>query len=94
MCVTPVERLIVASSMSIYGEGRYIDGDNTIHDDVTCTVDHCFADISRTRHLLGYQPQITLEAGIRELAEWLMTQSASNHMDQMNRELMIRGLTV
>lgn len=31
----PVERLVVASSMSIYGEGRYRDEDGRVHDSVT-----------------------------------------------------------
>lgn len=30
-----VERLVVASSMSVYGEGRYVDGAGSCHDDVT-----------------------------------------------------------
>jgi acyl carrier protein len=33
----PVERLVVASSMSVYGEGRYIDSAGRPHDDVTRT---------------------------------------------------------
>jgi dTDP-L-rhamnose 4-epimerase len=35
----PVERLVVASSMSIYGEGLYRDGGGTTHEDADRTVD-------------------------------------------------------
>jgi dTDP-L-rhamnose 4-epimerase len=55
---------------------------------------HCFADISQARTVLGYQPQITLEAGLMELAGWLSGQQASDHVDQANAELASRGLTV
>src|SRR3954468_2222786 len=55
---------------------------------------HCFADISQARTLLGYEPQITLEAGLMELAGWLSGQHASDHVDQANAELASRGLTV
>jgi len=34
-----VSRLVVASSMSIYGEGRYRDGDGVVHDDVERSYD-------------------------------------------------------
>ena len=37
---------------------------------------HCFADISLARTTLGYEPQVTFEAGMIELAEWLDGQSA------------------
>jgi dTDP-L-rhamnose 4-epimerase len=55
---------------------------------------HCFADIGRARALLGYQPQITLEAGLIELAGWLSGQRASDRVAEANAELAARGLTV
>jgi len=33
-------------------------------------VRHCYADIKKARNLLGYKPSISLEEGLRELAEW------------------------
>jgi dTDP-L-rhamnose 4-epimerase len=39
----PIERLVVASSMSIYGEGRYIDEDGVVHDEVDREVDELAA---------------------------------------------------
>jgi dTDP-L-rhamnose 4-epimerase len=55
---------------------------------------HCFADISQARMVLGYEPQITLEAGLMELAGWLSGQQAFDRVDQANAELAARGLTV
>jgi dTDP-L-rhamnose 4-epimerase len=55
---------------------------------------HCFADIALARQILAYEPQITLEAGLIELAGWLSGQQASDHVGQANAELVERGLTV
>lgn len=55
---------------------------------------HCFADISRARAVLGYQPQVEFDDGLAELAEWLSGQSAEDRVDQAREELAARGLTV
>jgi dTDP-L-rhamnose 4-epimerase len=55
---------------------------------------HCFADITLAREKLGYTPQVTLGAGIEELADWLREQSADDHVAAAHGELAARGLTV
>jgi dTDP-L-rhamnose 4-epimerase len=55
---------------------------------------HCFADISRARQLLGYQPRVTLEKGLVELASWLEGQVAIDRVADARAELAARGLTV
>lgn len=55
---------------------------------------HCFADISRARDVLGYEPVIPLEAGVEQLAEWLTEQTAVDKVAYANVELESRGLTV
>ncbi|MBL0419960.1 NAD-dependent epimerase/dehydratase family protein [Ramlibacter sp. AW1] len=55
---------------------------------------HCFADITRARRLLGYEPQVRLDDGMAELAEWLADQSAEDRVAQASAELSARGLTV
>ncbi len=55
---------------------------------------HCFADISLAREVLGYQPQVGLEDGLRELAGWLQGQQATDRLGQARAELEARGLTV
>ena len=55
---------------------------------------HCFADISKTRAVLGYEPKVTLEQGLVELAEWLEGQTAEDKVAEARKELAARGLTV
>ncbi len=54
---------------------------------------HCYADISKARKLLGYEPRVTHEAGFAELAEWLAGQEAEDKAETMLRELSTYGLT-
>jgi dTDP-L-rhamnose 4-epimerase len=55
---------------------------------------HCFADISKARKLLGYQPLVTLEAGLEDLANWLEGQIAHDRVAESRTELAARGLMV
>jgi dTDP-L-rhamnose 4-epimerase len=55
---------------------------------------HCFADITRARRVLGYEPAVMLEDGLAELAEWLGAQTAHDRVADACRELAMRGLTV
>ena len=54
---------------------------------------HCFADISKARNLLGYEPKVTHEQGFKELAEWLAGQEAEDKAETMLQELSTYGLT-
>lgn len=54
---------------------------------------HCFADISLARKLLDYEPEMTLDQGMREIAEWLADQTAEDRVDAATAELASRGLT-
>jgi dTDP-L-rhamnose 4-epimerase len=62
--------------------GRYRAGD----------IRHCFADISRARELLGFEPQVELDDGLQELAGWLATQQADDRVAAATAELVARGL--
>jgi dTDP-L-rhamnose 4-epimerase len=55
---------------------------------------HCFADIALARSMLGYAPQVSLEDGVVELADWLEGQIANDHVDSASAELAARGLTL
>ncbi len=55
---------------------------------------HCYADINKAREVLGYNPSVTLEDGLAELADWLKSQTATDHTDEMRNELARRGLAV
>ncbi len=54
---------------------------------------HCFADLTKARRLLGYEPQVTHEEGFRELAVWLAHQDAEDNAETMLQELSTYGLT-
>jgi dTDP-L-rhamnose 4-epimerase len=64
--------------------GRYRVGD----------IRHCFADISKAQTLLGFQPRVSFEEGLSELAEWLDGQVVVAETHRANQELFARGLVV
>ena len=55
---------------------------------------HCFPDMTKARSILGYEPEVTLEEGLLELAGWLEGQIAHDRVDNAQAELAARGLTV
>jgi dTDP-L-rhamnose 4-epimerase len=55
---------------------------------------HCFADISLAREVLGWEPSVTLEQGLRDLAGWLAGQTAIDRSVEARQELAARGLMV
>ncbi len=55
---------------------------------------HCFPDISLSQRVLGYKPNVSLEAGMRDLAEWLERQTAPDRFNEMREQLASRGLVM
>jgi dTDP-L-rhamnose 4-epimerase len=55
---------------------------------------HCFADITRAREVLGYEPRVSLEDGMVELAGWLEGQVAIDRVAEARAELATRGLAI
>jgi dTDP-L-rhamnose 4-epimerase len=55
---------------------------------------HCFADISLAKQVLGWAPQVTLEQGLEDLANWLTGQTAIDRGLEARAELAARGLMV
>jgi dTDP-L-rhamnose 4-epimerase len=56
---------------------------------------HCFADISRAREAIGFEPRVGLGQGMAELATWLEHQSVGQDQFELaGRELATRGLTL
>jgi dTDP-L-rhamnose 4-epimerase len=78
------ERLAVVTGSSVAPEltGSFRCGD----------IRHCFADISLARELLAYEPRLSLDEGLAELAEWLEGQAAEDRVDRARDELAARGL--
>jgi dTDP-L-rhamnose 4-epimerase len=55
---------------------------------------HCFADISLAKQVLGWEPEVTLEQGLEDLAGWLESQTAIDRGMEARAELAARGLMV
>ncbi|MCS6801569.1 MAG: NAD-dependent epimerase/dehydratase family protein [Chloroflexota bacterium] len=53
---------------------------------------HCIADIGRARQLLGYEPRVTFEAGMAQLAEWVAEQPPDDRFDEARQALETRRL--
>jgi dTDP-L-rhamnose 4-epimerase len=64
--------------------GRYRMGD----------VRHCFADIDKARRVLRYEPSVSFDLGLAELATWLEGQVARDRAPEARAELEARGLTL
>jgi dTDP-L-rhamnose 4-epimerase len=78
------ERAIGASHIQPAITGNYRAGD----------IRHCFADISLAGELLKWQPTVTLEQGLEDLAAWLENQTAIDRGMEARAELSSRGLMV
>jgi dTDP-L-rhamnose 4-epimerase len=55
-------------------------------------VRHCYADISRARERLGFEPRIRFEDGVADLVDWVREQHAVDRVDAARAELERRGL--
>ena len=77
-------RILRKDHISAEINGKYRVGD----------IRHCFSDISKAKSVLGYEPEVSLEDGLFELAEWLEGQTAEDKVSEASRELASRGLTV
>jgi dTDP-L-rhamnose 4-epimerase len=53
---------------------------------------HCFANIGRIQQLLGFQPRVTFEDGVRELVAWVAQQQAGGRPADAHAQLETRGL--
>jgi dTDP-L-rhamnose 4-epimerase len=62
--------------------GKYRTGD----------IRHCFGDISLAQEKLGYAPRINLRQGMDELANWLSSQQADDHVEEAFDRLNVHGL--
>ncbi len=53
---------------------------------------HCFADIKKSRTLLGFEPRVEFDDGLDELARYLADQIAEDRAEKATEELLQRGL--
>jgi len=55
-------------------------------------VRHCFADITKIKSKLGFEPEVSFEKGMLELMEWSKSQKAVDKLDVATQELKYHGL--
>jgi dTDP-L-rhamnose 4-epimerase len=57
---------------------------------------HCYADISAANEMLGYEPEVSLREGMRDLINWLVTDAppAEDKTQSSTAELGARGLVL
>jgi dTDP-L-rhamnose 4-epimerase len=55
---------------------------------------HCYADISRAQTLLGFEPTVAFNDGMRELVIWLAESAAVDRVEEATTALEERGLTI
>ena len=48
---------------------------------------HCYADITKARRLLGFEPHVSLQEGMVDLLAWVQEQTAVDRFDQVEKEL-------
>lgn len=54
---------------------------------------HCYADVTRAREVLGYEPRVSHAEGFQELVEWLQLQRAEDKAEIAIKELKAYGLS-
>lgn len=55
---------------------------------------HCFADITRAREVLGYEPRLHLEDALDDLARWLRGRAVHDRVAEAYRELESHRLAI
>ena len=55
-------------------------------------VRHCYADISKIKSKIGFEPKTTLEDGLKKLIEWAKKTKAEDKFEKAHKELKKKGL--
>jgi len=55
---------------------------------------HCYADLTKARRLLGFEPRISLQDGLEDLLTWVQGQTAVDRFSQVEKELSTKSLVV
>jgi len=54
---------------------------------------HCYADLSETKRVIGFEPKVNLEEGLAGFAAWVQSQPLpEDQLDHANKMLIDRGL--
>ena len=55
-------------------------------------VRHCYADMTKIKQAIGWEPKISFDEGMKELIEWGREAQADDHCDQAYSELKQKGI--
>ena len=55
---------------------------------------HCYADVSKIKEKLGYEPRVRFEDGILDLVDWVKEEEAVDRFEESQKELETKGLTL
>jgi dTDP-L-rhamnose 4-epimerase len=55
---------------------------------------HCYADLTKARRLLGFEPRISLQEGLDDLLTWVAEQTAVDRFAQVEKELAAKALVL
>jgi dTDP-L-rhamnose 4-epimerase len=88
---TPVNVMQVAQTIAVHLERT------NVKPQITCRfrqgdIRHCYADISKARRLLGYEPRVKFKDGMGELVQWVRGQAPEDRFEAAHAELASRGL--
>lgn len=53
---------------------------------------HCFADLTKIKNELGWEPKVKLEDGVQELIQWVAGQTPEDQIGDAMKELLEKGL--
>jgi dTDP-L-rhamnose 4-epimerase len=53
---------------------------------------HCYADVTKARQVLGFEPRVSLEDGLGDLLDWVKEQTAEDRFDHAEKELAAKAL--
>jgi dTDP-L-rhamnose 4-epimerase len=53
---------------------------------------HCFADISKIKNKLGYEPRVEFEGGMKDLVAWGEKEEVEDKFEGAHEELKAKGL--
>jgi dTDP-L-rhamnose 4-epimerase len=75
-------RVMGRPSLAPHVTGKYRAGD----------IRHCFADLNKSRARLGFEPRVSFDDGLGELASYLEDKIADDRAEKATEELLQRGL--
>ena len=55
---------------------------------------HCYADITRIKEKLGFEPKVKFQDGMEDLVSWVKSQASSDLFEKAKKELEDRRLTI